>query len=95
MLSAVFNEAFLFKKVVESLKDLVTEFNLIASPTKLSFQAVESQLQALVSFSMDSKAFKSYECTHSRLKLGVCLAYLEKAMRMGQDTDELAILFEP
>lgn len=30
MLSAVFNEAFLFKKVVESLKDLVTEFNLIA-----------------------------------------------------------------
>ena len=57
MLVARFNEAFLFKKVVETLKDLVTDFNLVASPTKLSFQAMDSQQQALVSFSIESEAF--------------------------------------
>ena len=61
-LHAVFKEALVFKMVIESLKDLVTEFNLIASPTKLSFQAVETQKQALVSFSMDCTAFRYIFC---------------------------------
>jgi DNA polymerase III sliding clamp (beta) subunit (PCNA family) len=83
MFHAVFKEAFIFKKVIETLKDLVTEdFNLIASPTKLSFLAVDSQKQALVSFSMGSEAFELYACSYQRLKLGVSVAYLKKAMRL-------------
>ena len=62
-LLAVFKEASVFKMVMESLIDLVTEFNLIASSTKLSFQAVETQKQALVSLSIDCKAFKYYLCS--------------------------------
>jgi hypothetical protein len=42
MFHAVFKEAFLFKKVMETLKDLVTDFNLAASTTKLSIRAVDS-----------------------------------------------------
>ena len=62
-LQAILKEALVFKRVIESLKDLVTEFNLIASSTKLSFQAVETQKQALVSLSIDCKAFKYYLCS--------------------------------
>ncbi len=83
MLHGVFKEALLFKKLVETLKGLVTDFNLVATPTKLSFQGLDNQYQALVVLRFDSAGFKSYTCTYKSLQLGVSLAYLEKAMKLG------------
>mmetsp|Transcript_7011 Transcript_7011/g.43045 ORF Transcript_7011/g.43045 Transcript_7011/m.43045 type:complete len:104 (+) Transcript_7011:241-552(+) len=52
----------LLKKVLESVKDLVTDANFDCSATGFSLQAMDSSHVALVSLLLRSEGFEHYRC---------------------------------
>lgn len=52
----------LLKKVLESVKELVTDANFDCSPTGFSLQAMDSSHVSLVSLSLRSDGFEQYRC---------------------------------
>ena len=55
----------LLKKLLESIKDLVTEANFDCTPTGISLQAMDSSHVSLVSLKLDSDGFEHFRCDRS------------------------------
>jgi len=60
MFEARLTNASTLKKIVESIKDLVSEVNLEAAPTGLSMQAMDSSHVALVCLDLQCGGFEEY-----------------------------------
>lgn len=56
----------LLKKIIESLKDLVTEANFDLSSGGVSLQAMDSSHVALVALMLRADAFEDYRCDRAR-----------------------------
>ena len=70
MFSAKIYDGSIFKKVVESIKDLVTDVNMDVTPQGLSVQAMDSSHVALVSLNMPADGFSEYRCDIT-MRLGI------------------------
>jgi proliferating cell nuclear antigen len=53
-------EGIVLKKIVEAIKDLVTDVNLDTTPNGLSLQAMDSSHVALVSLILKTEGFDTY-----------------------------------
>ena len=62
MFEAKLSEGHVFKKIIDSLKDLVKSVNFEANNTGLSMQAMDSSHVALVSFLLHESGFQSFRC---------------------------------
>lgn len=62
MFSATYNQGVLFKKIVDSIKELVKNVNIDASGQGLSLQAMDSSHVALVSLTLNESGFDNYRC---------------------------------
>ena len=61
----------LLKKVLESVKELVTDANFDCTPTGFSLQAMDSSHVSLVSLNLRSDGFEYYRCDKP-LSMGKC-----------------------
>ncbi|XP_030626995.1 proliferating cell nuclear antigen-like [Chanos chanos] len=94
----------ILKKVLEALKDLITEACWDVSSSGIALQSMDSSHVSLVHLTMRSDGFDSFRCDRN-LAMGVNLGSMAKIMRCaGNDdiitlraedkTDTLALVFE-
>jgi proliferating cell nuclear antigen len=93
MFEAKLKEGALLKKLIESIKELVTDINLDASPTGISLQAMDSSHVALVTLNLTSEGFEQYRCDRP-MTLGISVVNLSKIMKCGGNDDSITLKAE-
>ena len=83
----------ILKKIVEAIKDLVTDVNLDATPEGISLQAMDSSHVALVSLSLKPNGFSVYKISKP-LTLGISISNLAKVMKLAGFDDEISLQAE-
>ena len=90
MFLAKMAEAGLFKKIVESIKDIVTVVNFDISGAGISFQAMDVSHVALVSLLITSDAFTEYRADR-KTTIGVKLLNLHKILKCADNADMITL----
>ncbi|KAL1915651.1 uncharacterized protein VTP21DRAFT_6410 [Calcarisporiella thermophila] len=90
MFEARIQQATLIKKVLEAIRELVTECNLDCSETGIALQAMDSTHVALVVLLLRADGFDPYRCDRN-LPLGVNLQNLNKILKCADNDDILTI----
>lgn len=80
----------LFKKVVESLKDLIRQGTWDCGEKGIQLQAMDSAHVCLVSVSLEAEGFDRYRCDRS-LALGVDMESMSKVLRCAAKDDIIEI----
>lgn len=80
----------LLKKVLEAIKDLVTDANFDCSATGFSLQAMDSSHVALVALLLRSEGFEHYRCDRN-LSMGMNLGNMSKMLRCAGNDDIITI----
>lgn len=93
MFQAKLKEGVLLKKLIESIKELVTDINLEISGGGISLQAMDSSHVALVTLSLSSEGFEEYRCD-KQMTLGVNISNLSKIMKCGGNDDSIVLSAE-
>lgn len=80
----------LLKKVVEAIRELVTEANIDCSSTGLSLQAMDSSHVALVALLLRSDGFEHFRCDRN-VSMGMNLANVSKILRTAGNDDIITL----
>ncbi|ERM95128.1 hypothetical protein AMTRI_Chr07g30850 [Amborella trichopoda] len=80
----------LLKKVMEAIKDLVTDANFECSSTGFSLQAMDSSHVALVALLLRSEGFEHYRCDRN-LSMGMNLNNMSKMLKCAGNDDIITI----
>ncbi|MFH4976580.1 hypothetical protein AB6A40_003289 [Gnathostoma spinigerum] len=86
MFEAKLASSALLKKIVEAIKDLVTDAPFDCNENAVCLQAMDSSHVALVSLKLSSGLFESYRCDRT-INLGLSLATLAKALKCANNDD--------
>mmetsp|Transcript_1805 Transcript_1805/g.4606 ORF Transcript_1805/g.4606 Transcript_1805/m.4606 type:complete len:260 (+) Transcript_1805:2250-3029(+) len=90
MLEARFSQSGQLKKIIESVKDIVTDANLDCSPLGLSLQAMDSSHVSLVSLFLESEGFEYFHCDKA-VTLGINLVSFYKILKCSSNEDSVTI----
>lgn len=90
MLEARFNEASTLKKVLDSVKDLVSVANLDCNDSGIALQAMDDSRVTLIALLLRSQGFEHYRCDRSH-SLGLSLANLSKVLKCAANEDSVTI----
>lgn len=90
MFIAKLKESLLMKKLIESIKDIVSEINLEVSPHGINLQAMDGSHVALVTVNLSCDGFEEYRCDKV-LTLGINVQSLWKLMKCGGNEDYLTL----
>ena len=93
MFEARLEDSSLFKKIIESIKDLVKMVNIDVNNKGISIQAMDSCHVALVSLSLREKAFAYYTC-QKPLTLGLTIENVAKILKLAGNDDSLTLQCE-
>lgn len=93
MFYAKLNESSNFKKLIESIKDIVSEINLEISSNGINLQAMDSSHVALVTVNLLSEGFQEFKCDKT-MNLGIQVGNLWKLMKCGSNDDSLILKSE-
>ena len=91
MFNAKLSEGTILKKLIESIKDLVSDINLDITSSRISLQAMDSSHVALVTLNLSSDGFEEYRCDKSSLTLGLSVTSLSKIMKCGGNDDSITL----
>lgn len=91
MLEAKFEEASLFKRIIDGFKDCVQLVNFQCKEDGIIAQAVDDSRVLLVSLEIGVEAFQDYRCDHP-VTLGIDLSSLSKILRCGNNSDTLTLI---
>lgn len=80
----------LLKKVIESIKELVTETNFECTATGLQMQAMDLSHVSLVSMFLRADSFEHYRCDRN-LSMGMNLGNLSKILKCAANDDVITI----
>ena len=86
MFEARLAQAQLLKKVLDSIKDLVTDANFDCSATGFSLQAMDSSHVSLVAMQLRSDGFEHYRCDRN-LSMGMNLGNMAKMLKCAANDD--------
>ncbi|KAF4622525.1 hypothetical protein D9613_009632 [Agrocybe pediades] len=86
MLEAKLSEAGTLKKLLDAIKELVTDANFECNEEGIILQAMDNSHVALVSVKFGAPAFKRYRCDRP-MPLGVNLTSLTKVLKCAKDDD--------
>jgi proliferating cell nuclear antigen len=86
-------EGILLKKLIESIKELVTDINLDITGAGISLQAMDSSHVALVTLNLTSDGFEEYRCD-KQLTLGLNIINLSKIMKCAGNDDSIILRTE-
>lgn len=93
MFEAKLEEAAVFKRIIESIKDLVKMVNIDVNSKGLSIQAMDSCHVALVSLLLKEKAFSYYSC-QKPITLGITIENVAKILKLAGSDDSLTLQCE-
>merc|ERR1719453_2315051 len=93
MFEATLAEAIILKKIIDSIKDLVTDVNIDATPSGMSIQAMDSSHVALVSLTLGGNGFESYRADRP-MTLGVSISNLAKVLKLAGNEDRIILRAE-
>ncbi|KAF9162627.1 proliferating cell nuclear antigen [Actinomortierella ambigua] len=86
MLEARLQTAALLKKILEAVKELITDANFDCSDNGIALQAMDNSHVALVAMLLRQEGFEPYRCDRT-LALGVNLVSLSKVLRSAGNED--------
>ncbi len=90
MLEAKFSEGAVFKKVVDSFKDLINEANFEFSSGGMSLQAMDTTHVVLVMMLMRADGFEKYRCDRT-MPIGVNIGTLSKIIKCAGNDDSITL----
>ncbi|KAJ6543971.1 proliferating cell nuclear antigen, N-terminal domain-containing protein [Mycena capillaripes] len=90
MLEAKLAEAGTLKKLLDAIKELVTDANFECNEEGLNLQAMDNSHVALVAVYLEAAGFKRYRCDRP-MPLGVNLSSLTKVLKCAKDDDECTL----
>lgn len=90
MFEARVNQGTMWKKVIESVKELVTEANFDCTPTGISIQAMDTAHVALVNLLLRRDGFSVFNCERPAI-LGVNLGNLAKILKTTETNDMITL----
>jgi proliferating cell nuclear antigen len=90
MFEARLIQGIVLKKVIDSVKDLVTDANIDCSSTGISMQAMDSSHVSLVSLFLRSDGFDHYRVDKST-SLGLNLSSLAKVLKCAGNDDVITL----
>ncbi|KAH6584315.1 hypothetical protein BASA60_001050 [Batrachochytrium salamandrivorans] len=104
MLEARLQHASTLKKLLDAVKELVTDANFECNETGIALQAMDTSHISLVTLLLRSSGFEHYRCDRSS-SLGISLASLGRilkcasnddvlTLRAGENADVLTLVFE-
>lgn len=93
MFEARFSSATLLKRIIDSVKDLVSDVNLLCTEDGIELQSMDSAHVALVNFTILVEACTLYNCSES-LTLGIHMATLSKVLKCAENTDSVHLVYE-
>lgn len=79
-----------FKKIIEAMKDLVTEGNLDCSGNGIAMQAMDSSHVSLIAMMLREEGFDHYRCDRN-ISLGINLATLSKILKCAGNDDNVTL----
>merc|ERR1712167_94845 len=85
MLEARIAEGALLKKLIEAMKDLVTEANFDCDASGISLQAMDSSHVSLIAMQLKADGFEHYRCDRN-VSIGMNLASLSKILKCPTTT---------
>lgn len=90
MLEARLAESSTLKRVLDSVKELVSDANFDCNDGGLSLQAMDNSHVALVSLQMKEDMFEPYRCDRN-IALGINLTSLSKVLKCANNDDVVTI----
>ncbi|OAF69329.1 hypothetical protein A3Q56_02942 [Intoshia linei] len=90
MFEAKLNDGSIWKKLIDSIKDLLTEGMLECGENGISLQAMDSSHVSLVSFNMSSNGFDTYRCDRE-MCMGVTIASMAKILKCASNDDKIKL----
>ncbi len=90
MLEARLPQAGLFKRIIESIRDIIETVNFDCSAAGISIQAMDTAHVSLIELLLRAECFESYRCDRS-LPLGMNLNSLSKVLKPAGNEDALTI----
>jgi len=90
MFEAKIQQAVLLKRIIESLKELVTQANLDCSPTGIALQAMDQSHVSLVALLLRRGGFDSYRCDRP-IPLGIQVKSLATILKCAGNDDSVTI----
>jgi len=93
MFEARLQQASLLKKILESIKDLVTDANFDCSSGGIALQAMDSSHVSLVNLLLRSDGFEHFRCDKT-LTLGINLASFAKILKCSGNDDIVTLKAE-
>ncbi|MES1914915.1 MAG: hypothetical protein MHM6MM_006937, partial [Cercozoa sp. M6MM] len=90
MFEATISQAVVFKKVIEAIKDLITDANFDCGSGGISLQGMDAAHIALVELQLRSTGFEPYRCDQP-LALGLKLEWLSKVLKLADNKDSLTL----
>lgn len=90
MLEARLTQAGLLKKLIDAIKDVVTDCLFDFSDEGMKLQAMDSSHVSLCTLHLEREAFESFRCDKP-LSLGIKLASLAKVLKCSKDDDTLTL----
>jgi len=91
---AKLDKAGTLKKIIEAIKEVVTDTNFDCSPSGIGMQAMDSSHVSLVSLLLKSDGFVQYQCDRT-LSLGLNLASMTKILKCSQNEDTVHLSSNP
>ncbi|MBA0601142.1 hypothetical protein Gorai_004328 [Gossypium raimondii] len=91
MLELRLTRAGLLKKVLESIRDLVTDANFDCAATGCSLQAMDSSRVAMLSLLLRPDGFEHYRCDRN-ISMGMNLANMARMLRCASDDDTVLLV---
>lgn len=90
MFTATMTEGNILKKIVESIKEIVTNVNLEAGGNGISMQAMDPTHVALVSLDLKADQFEEYRADKEHT-LGIKLQSLSKILKCAGNNDKITL----
>lgn len=90
MFEAHLSKAVIFRKVIESMLNLVQEVNILADSKGISIDAMDSSHVSLVFLHLNEGGFESFRCDKS-FNLGINLGDLSKILKMSGAEDSITL----
>ncbi|KAJ3056741.1 hypothetical protein HK097_004602 [Rhizophlyctis rosea] len=93
MLEARMTQAATLKKLLDAIKELVTDANFDCNDAGINLQAMDNSHVALVAFLLRAQGFEHYRCDRNH-SLGISLASLTKILKCAGNDDVVTLKSE-
>jgi proliferating cell nuclear antigen len=94
MFEAKLSDGFIFKKIIDSIKDIVDVANIHISKNGIEMQAMDGSHVALVSLKLSKEGFDSFKCTKDQV-LGINVKDFSKFIKFVEQNDSLLLRAKP